>query len=47
MERINENNLEKIKGGTTEGIWIGLGVASLCIFISGIIQGIVNPEKCK
>ena len=45
MEKINEDKLEQIKGGTTEGVWIGIGVAALCIFISGIIQGIVNPEK--
>ena len=48
MQKIEEEKLEKIKGG--EGIaavWIGIAVASALIFISGIIEGLTNPQKCS
>ncbi len=48
MTRINEENLNRIKGGTiTEAIWTGIAIASITIFISGIIKGITNPERCS
>lgn len=46
MVRIQENELEKINGGATPSIWIGMAIAALIIFISGVIDGIVNPKKC-
>ena len=46
MTKIEENQLEKINGGTTTGIWIGVGIVALVIFIAGFLEGLVNPEKC-
>ena len=46
MIRIEENELEKINGGATPYIWIGLAVTALVIFLSGFIDGLVNPKKC-
>ena len=48
MSRITDENLNKIKGGTiSEAIWTGIAIASLTIFISGIIKGITNPGGCS
>lgn len=48
IKAVENENLEKIKGG--EGIttvWIGLAVTAIVIFISGVIEGITNPERCN
>lgn len=42
MERIEENQLEKINGGGATGIWIGIGIVSLVIFIAGFIEGLMR-----
>ena len=43
MTKINEENLNRIKGGTiTEAIWTGIAIASIAIFISGIIKGLIK-----
>ena len=48
MTRISNENLDRIKGGTiSEAIWIGIAIASITIFISGVIKGITNPERCN
>ncbi len=48
MKRITDENLDRIKGGTiSEAIWTGIAIASITIFISGIIKGITNPERCS
>ena len=48
MTRISDDNLDRIKGGTiSETIWTGIAIASLTIFISGIIKGITNPGGCS
>lgn len=47
IEKINDKELEKINGGGTAGIWIGLGVAAALVFISGVIEGISNPKNCN
>ncbi len=44
---IQEEKLERIKGGATISIWAGIAVAAIVIFISGIIEGITNPERCN
>ncbi len=47
MNKINEDELEKIKGGeAVSAVWIGVAISAALIFISGIIQGITNPSKC-
>ena len=48
MKVVENDKLEKVKGG--EGIaavWIGLAVTAIVIFISGVIEGITNPERCN
>lgn len=48
MTRITDENLNRIKGGTiSEAIWTGIAIASITIFLSGIIKGVTNPERCN
>ena len=48
MKKLNDLELEKIKGGEAiSAVWIGLAVAAIVVFISGVIEGITNPEKCN
>ncbi len=48
MQKIEEEKLEKIKGGeVVSAVWIGIAVAAIVVFISGVIEGITNPEKCN
>ena len=47
MKKIDNDDLEKIKGGeVVSAVWIGIAVAAVVVFISGVIEGITNPEKC-
>lgn len=46
MITIEERQLEKISGGATPYVWIGIAVAAIIIFISGVIDGITNPKEC-
>ena len=43
IEKISDENLEKINGGGTSAIWIGLAITAITIFISGIIDGLTKP----
>lgn len=48
MKVVENNELEKIKGGEVmTAVWIGLAVTAIVIFISGVIEGITNPERCN
>lgn len=50
MTRITDENLNRIKGGTiSEAIWTGIAIASITIFLSGIIKGLTKPlwQKCR
>lgn len=46
MIKLEEKELERINGGAVPYIWIGIAVVALIIFISGFIDGLVNPKKC-
>lgn len=46
MNKINNEELKKIKGGFAMNGWTFLGIAAAVVFISGIIEGITNPERC-
>lgn len=46
ISRISEDNLERIKGGATVTVWTGIAIASIVIFIAGLIEGLVNPGEC-
>lgn len=45
MKKIDENELERIEGGFST--WAALGIASIIIFASGVIDGIVHPKSCS
>ena len=47
MEKIASDKLEEIKGGATISVWTGIAITSAIIFLSGIIEGITNPERCN
>ena len=46
IEKISDEKLEKINGGGSSAIWIGLAIAAVTVFISGIIDGIAHPKSC-
>ena len=47
IRRINDENLEKIKGGAMISVWTGIVVTAIVIFVSGVIEGITNPGRCN
>lgn len=47
IKKISDDELEKIKGGSAAAIWIGLAVTAVVVFLSGVIEGITNPERCN
>lgn len=47
IKKISDEKLEKISGGGIEWLGIGVGIATLIVFISGIIEGYTNPGRCN
>ena len=47
IQKIEKEQLEKIKGGATITIWTGIAIAAIVVFLSGVIEGITNPERCN
>lgn len=47
MEKLNDTELSNIKGGFTMNVWIALGISALVVFLSGVLEGITNPDKCR
>lgn len=45
METLNTQDLREVKGGASKLLWYA--VAALITLGLGIIDGIVNPEKCN
>lgn len=46
MSEISEDNLVRITGGGAN-VWIGVAIAAIVVFISGVIEGITNPGRCN
>ncbi|MBQ3297654.1 MAG: hypothetical protein IJG97_02490 [Bacilli bacterium] len=46
ISKISDEKLEKIKGGTTISVWTGIAIAGIVIFLSGVIDGLINPKGC-
>lgn len=46
IKNIETNELEKIKGGASISVLTGVVIAAIVVFISGVIEGITNPERC-
>ena len=44
---MNDDIEQTIRGGAGLSVWAGIVIAALAIFVSGIIEGITNPERCK
>lgn len=47
LNRIDDKELTKIKGGFAMNAWIAIGIAAVVVFVSGIIEGISNPDRCN
>ncbi len=49
MRRIDDNKLDTINGGMTvaTAVLIGVGISAVIVFLSGLIEGITNPERCN
>ena len=45
MKEVSRKELEKITGGFS--VWVGIGIAAAVVFLSGVLEGITNPDKCK
>ena len=45
MKDIDKKDLENITGGFS--VWVGIGIAALVVFLSGVLEGITNPDKCR
>jgi len=46
IKKISDENLEKINGGGSAAIWIGLAITAITVFLSGIVDGVTNPKSC-
>lgn len=46
IKKLDEQQLESIKGGAVPYVWIGIAIATFLIFLSGVIDGITNPKEC-
>lgn len=47
MIELKDHELEKISGGAVPYIWIGIAVAAVIIFLSGVVDGVVHPKECS
>ncbi len=45
MIQVSDNELKKINGGISA--WAVAGIGILITFISGVIDGIARPVKCR
>ena len=46
MKLVNDSDLEQVIGGSNAA-WIGVAVAAVFIFLSGVIEGFTNPGRSK
>ncbi len=46
LQNIDYKNMEKITGGSSTLAGVALIVTAVIIFLSGVINGYTNPEKC-
>lgn len=45
MKKLNSNELEKINGGFS---WaLAVGIAAVITFITGLLEGYSNPKECN
>lgn len=46
MSEICSDELENIKGGSVNGVLLGLAITAIVVFIGGVIDGIIDPKDC-
>lgn len=46
MSKISNDKLEKVKGGANV-VLVGVAIAAIVVFISGVIEGFTNPGRCS
>lgn len=44
MEVVEMKDLDNVVGGFSA--WVGVGIAALVVFLSGVLDGITNPNRC-
>ena len=47
IKKLDDNMLEKVSGGSLEWVGVGLLVAALVVFLSGVLEGFTNPGRCS
>ena len=47
IKKVEDNDLEKVNGGSLEWVGVGLAIAALVVFLSGVIEGFTNPGRCS
>lgn len=47
IEKLDILAQENIKGGAMVSVWTGIVIAAIAVFLSGLIEGITNPERCN
>lgn len=50
MKKISDNELYKIEGGSTSVGMVATivgGIVAIVAFVSGIIEGYTNPQRCN
>jgi len=47
MRKLDDKELENIVGGALEEAWIGIVIAGIITFVSGVINGFTNPNVCQ
>lgn len=47
MKQLDTNELCNVKGGFTVTPWLVLGISAAIVFLSGVIEGITNPDRCN
>ena len=47
MKQLDVAMQESIQGGAMISVWTGIVIAALAVFLSGLIEGITNPERCN
>jgi len=45
MVELNNSELKNINGGIS--FWAGAGIVGIFVFLTGVIDGFVNPIKCN
>lgn len=45
MQGVNYLELDKVRGGVSG--WVVVGIATVVIFLAGVVEGITSPNPCQ